>query len=298
MSDHETAIPHPNLPDPTRVRSYAQDLFARLQSLPDGQSCSEDAIRARPDLAEIVRTAITVAEEREGDLLAQAQRKVELEQILGKLIHESGSPLGVLRGCCESLRSECKSRGIRFAHDYLADMRSWCQLITDLLQGAQLELRCPEQLPLNPRRSSLQEIVETAIASVAPLLDARGFSATAIRRHGLESLPPLLLDATLMKYVIAQLLRNAIAHAYSDPGAFQVELKADRTDAAWHIYITSYGAALEPASVFAEGTPIARQHALGPGDGLGAAKRLVERHGGKLVLVNLHLPTTFKLSLP
>jgi signal transduction histidine kinase len=288
MAAYDRMIHRSDASHPSDTPSYAHEVVARLNSLSNGRTWSAETINQHPDLALMLSAAIAVGEERERNLLVLAERKRELERILARLIHESGQPIGVLRGCCEHLRSECNSRGISFRHDYLADMHSWCNVIADLLQEATIELRSFGQISLNARRTSLQATVERAIASVAPSLDARGFSVASIRRQGLAPLVPLCVDTTLLQYSIGRLLRSAIDHSYPEPQAFHVELRAERADTAWHIHIVSYGRPVDPTMAFADGTPA----------GLGTARRLVEQHGGDLDLLRPALPTMFLLSLP
>lgn len=144
------------------------------------------------------------------------------------------------------------------------------------------------------------------------LHDARVQRACEI--HGLtRSLPKLLVDKQRMEQVFYNLIQNAIKYSRWAGGTIRVRHRAVRrsfpgdAQQEWHqITVSNFGIGVPPGeeeSIFSEyvrGSNVATVSGGQSGTGLGLAvsRRIVENHGGHLILLQREAPTTFAVFLP
>lgn len=211
-------------------------------------------------------------------LREQDRRKTEF---LATLAHELRNPLAPVRFATELLRrsppgGEVAARAQDIIERQVSNMT---RLIDDLLDISRVSRGLIE---LELERVALNKVVEAALETSRPLLDAAG-------HHVEVSLPaePVWLDAdaTRLSQVLGNLLNNAAK--YTPPGG-KVRLAATLVAGAVEIDVADSGIGIpreQIGQLFQMFTqlPNAASHSQGGlGIGLALVRRLVELHGGSV----------------
>lgn len=233
-------------------------------------------------------------------LLSQERRA----KALGKLTHELRVPLVAIRGASEFMM---RTKGVQefFDYDYPGDIWAWSELMSRLLDSADLFRFSPEQIRIRPTETWLMsEVIAPAVNEVRLLLRERRFRANRIRYGRFEQIPRLNIDRGLFHQVMFNLLSNAIKHAYSDPDAFEVQIDGERLGGGFVIRVRDWGPGIEEGmeeAIFQEGVrgPRAKERdVVGQGLGLWVVRRGIEAHGGTVRVTNRYQPTEFSIYLP
>jgi signal transduction histidine kinase len=123
-----------------------------------------------------------------------------------------------------------------------------------------------------------------------------------IRCEVAEHLPPIRVDADALSRAVWNLLENAAK--YSPPGT-PIDLRAACVDGTVRIIVQDRGPGIPPEDharvfeKFARGTAATRTGISGVGIGLALVKRIVEAHGGRMILESQPgLGSTFTIELP
>ena len=229
--------------------------------------------------------------------LQEADRRKN--DFLATLAHELRNPLAPIRNAVELLRMKgplpVDKRGPADVIDRQA--RALTRLVDDLLDISRIT---QNRLELRREPASLAAIVEAAIESSRPLIDAGS--------HELEVKLPdepivLLADVTRIAQVISNLLNNSAR--YSDKqGRINIEVKRDDMEAV--VIVADEGIGI-PASMlsrvfdmFVQVDRAQERGRHGLGVGLALSKQLVEMHGGHISAQSggPGLGSTFEVRLP
>jgi light-regulated signal transduction histidine kinase (bacteriophytochrome) len=158
--------------------------------------------------------------------------------------------------------------------DFAVDgSRRLVRMIADLVQYARIGTRGRELAPTDTGRL-VQEAIEAA--------------TTAIERTGaavsVGPLPTLLADEAQLSRLFRVLLDNALTYRGEDPP--RIEVQAAREGSAWVFAVRDNGAGFEMAQAERVFGICQRLHTRGeyPGSGMGLAiaRRIVQRHGGRI----------------
>lgn len=217
------------------------------------------------------------ARKRAEQALREADRRKD--EFLAVLGHELRSPLAPLRNAVEILRLAGDRRAV--AEQARATIERQVihmgRLVDDLLDVARIARGVIE---LKRERVDIAEVVQTAIGTVRPQVDAA--------RHDLTvSLSELWLraDPVRLAQVIANLLNNAVK--YTPPGG-QIAVSTERRGNEAVVRIKDSGVGIPPEKLheifemFAQVKGSVGQSQGGLGIGLTLVKRLVELHGGRV----------------
>ncbi|MFP3940032.1 MAG: ATP-binding protein [Thermoanaerobaculia bacterium] len=171
------------------------------------------------------------------------------------------------------------------------------RLVDDLLDISRITLG---KVELRRRSVSLDHVVETALETSRPILDAY--------RHEVRVLlpeEPVLVEAdpTRLAQVFANLLNNAAR--YTAPGG-SIGISAERREGEVSVTVSDTGAGLEPEmlarifDLFYQGEERPSQDGAGLGIGLTLVRALVELHGGRVEAVSAGpgLGSSFTVHLP
>src|SRR5688572_5282635 len=234
---------------------------------------------------------------RDEQALQEADRRKN--DFLATLAHELRNPLAPIRNAVELLRMKSQlpidKRGPAEVID--RQTRALTRLVDDLLDISRIT---QNRLELRREPASLSAIVEAAIESSRPLIDAGG--------HGLEVTLPdepivLLADVTRIAQVISNLLNNSAR--YSDKqGVIHVEVRRDHMEAV--VTVVDEGIGIPAAMlgrVFDMFVQVDRAHERGRGGlgvGLALSKQLIEMHGGRISATSggPGLGSTFEIRIP
>lgn len=204
------------------------------------------------------------------------RRKDEFLAVLG---HELRNPLAPILSAVEVLDGQAPSSAQEKARGVVRrQIRQMTRLIDDLLDVGRIT---SDRLVLRPSTVELSAVVDAAIETCRPAMDARG--------HRLDlRLPPtpivLHVDAARISQVLSNLLSNAIK--YTPPGG-DISIVASAGGAGLDIRVRDTGAGIDPSvlpTIFELFVQVEQHERTtgGLGIGLALARQLVEMHGGHL----------------
>jgi PAS domain S-box-containing protein len=205
------------------------------------------------------------------------------DEFLATLSHELRTPLNAILGWAQVLRS-----GARGPADLMKGLETiernalaQTQLIEDLLDMSRIT---SGKLRLNVQTSMPVAFVEAAVETVRPSADAKGLRLeTALD----PSAGPISGDPGRLQQVVWNLLSNAIKFT---PRGGKVQVVLERVNSHVEITITDSGIGIKPELIphlferFRQGDASTTRHYGGLGLGLSIVERLVELHGGTVVI--------------
>ncbi len=210
--------------------------------------------------------------------------------------HELRTPLALIDGYSQSLLHLDLDRPTARRHvERIADAaRRLATLVDDIIDVSQLE---SDMLVLRRTPVAIDGLLRTYVAERADGLDAR-LIALALPRL----LPPVDVDATRIRQVIANLVQNAEKHA--GPRA-PIEIRARHTDDATVVVtVVDGGRGIAPEDRdhvferFYRGRRVRESQVPGSGLGLYLCRRIVEAHGGWIRLDATTRGTSISVGLP
>jgi len=214
------------------------------------------------------------------DALKEAdQRK---DEFLATLAHELRNPLAPIRNAVQLLRvrgsSDPDSQWGREVID--RQVNQMVRLLDDLLDVSRISYN---KLQLRKERIDLQTVVQSAIETSRPLIDAAGHELTVV----LPTAPiPLLADPVRLAQIFSNLLNNAAK--YTRPGG-HIRLAAERRGNDLLVSVIDDGIGIAPEMLpqvfclFSQGNgPLLERSQAGLGIGLALVRGLVELHGGTI----------------
>lgn len=237
----------------------------------------------------------------EATLAAEALRLADRrkDEFLATLAHELRNPLAPIRTASGLLtRPDLPPERVSWAAGVIARQSQTMSLLLDEL----LDLSRVKNgsIALKPEPVELAALIDSAVETVQPLLDAKG--------HDLAlhlPAPSLLLrvDRLRTTQVFVNLLANAAK--YTDPGG-RLKIEAAVSQGQACVRISDNGIGLAPASlgeIFDMFTQVSAQSDRndgGLGIGLTLTRRLVELQGGRIEVNSdgLGQGSTFRVSLP
>lgn len=264
-----------------RTIRYAVETARRAGALRRARDELEARVAERTDALQTMNAALLaeVADRRAAErALREADRRKD--EFLATLAHELRNPLAPLASAVEILSHTAEAarreNALRVVERQVAHM---VRLIGDLIDVSRIT---HGKLELRRDRVPLSSVVESALETARPLLDAR--------RHALElRLPakevPLHVDPMRLAQALANLLANAAK--YTEPGG-RVRLQAERDGADVVLTVADSGIGIPPDhlahvfTMFGQGPRARAAVSGGLGIGLALAKDIVERHGGRV----------------
>lgn len=222
----------------------------------------------------------------------QAQN-LELATLAGGLAHEIRNPLSTIRMNLELLAEDLTTEDLpacRRMLDRVAKLQNECVNLEGVLNDFLQYSRAGQP---DRRECSLNEEVENFLKFLEPQAHEQNVE---LRPHFDANLPPVSLDAKLIRQVLNNLARNAL-HAMPDGGTLEFLTMVRDGDVVLEVIDTGEG--------MDERT---RQHmfqaffstrAGGSGLGLPTVRRIIEAHGGSIACDSeLGRGTRFTIELP
>src|SRR5205814_6821975 len=202
------------------------------------------------------------------------------DQFLATLSHELRSPLNVMLGWTQMLRSGQVGAGAATrGFDILErNVRLQAKLIEDLLDVSRI---VTGKLRVEKRRIDLAAIVDAAADAARPAAQAKKVALTT-------SIEPCLFmeaDAQRLQQVVSNLLTNALKFTLED---HSITVGVHRVDDSAQVVVRDTGIGIAPDLLprifdrFQQGDSSTTRTHAGLGLGLAIVKHLVEQHGGQV----------------
>jgi two-component system sensor histidine kinase CreC len=205
-----------------------------------------------------------------------------VEEYVQALTHEIKSPLSAIRGAAELLQEPMPEAR---REQFLKNIRDETQRIQNLVDRL-LELSAIEKRPglTEIQELRLDELLPEAMASLAPVADARGVRVVMCGPEGCE----VGGDRFLLHQALTNLLQNAIDFS---PSGSTIEVAVTSTNRRHRINIRDHGPGVPEYAldrVFEKFYSLRRPHSGKKGTGLGLSfvKEIAELHRGSAELRN------------
>ncbi|HTU47851.1 MAG TPA: ATP-binding protein [Bryobacteraceae bacterium] len=217
----------------------------------------------------------------------------ELAQFAYVASHDLQEPLRTITSFTQLIESRYKGRLDDDADEFLGYIVSSSRRMTDLINGllTLVRLRKAGQ-PTAP--VSFEELLEEAEAS----LQASIRDNDAIIEHG--ALPALVADKVQFSQVFQNLLSNAIKYRRDEQPLIRVQAKRDSSN--WVFSVADNGRGFNQQfaeRIFGLFQRLHGRDVEGTGIGLSIARKIVERHGGRIWADSEEgVGSTFYFSLP
>ena len=222
--------------------------------------------------------------------MVQRERLAALGELAAIVAHEVRNPLGVIYNAESSLRrvvgpSKDGAVLLDIIHE---ECRRLNQIVGDLIDFAR-----PRELSMQPE--SLAGVVQEAMDIATSQPDA---PRVRVVRNVEGSLPLVRMDRRLIRQAIANIAINAI-QSMPRGGALRVTVRFDASDQSTLVEISDEGSGISEEVLPRIFEPFFTTKAKGAGLGLAVVKRIVEDHGGRIVVSSLvGSGTTFEIRLP
>jgi signal transduction histidine kinase len=224
-------------------------------------------------------------------------------EFISSLSHELRTPLTAISGACELLLEDFAEELSGPQEEYISMISQGAhlirKLIDDVLDLAKLDAK---RLELHAEPLSVAQLVRDTEMLVAPLLTEKGLNWEI---DVAESLPLIHADAVRIRQVLLNLVSNAIKFT---PRGGSVSIRSwlekpvGRKPPQVAISVSDTGCGISPEYqklVFERFRQVRDREARGTGLGLPIAKRLVELHGGRIVLTSaVDQGSTFTFTVP
>jgi PAS domain S-box-containing protein len=213
------------------------------------------------------------------DALKEADRRKD--EFLATLAHELRNPLAPIRNAAQIIKAKLPpDPDLALSRDIIErQVRQMARLLDDLLDVSRITRN---RLELRKRPVSLTSVIESAIETSAPLIEAAGHRFTC-------ELPgePVYLDGDPVR--LAQLFANLLNNAAKyTPDGGRMTLRAERRDQELIVSVKDNGIGFAPDmqarlfEMFSQDKPALERAQGGLGIGLALVKGLVELHGGRV----------------
>jgi signal transduction histidine kinase len=216
----------------------------------------------------------------------------ELQQFAYVASHDLQEPLRTITSFSQLLETQYKGRLDDDADEFIGYIVSSSRRMSDLINGllALVRLRKSGQ----PAAVSLEKLLEDAEVSLQAAIRESG----ARVEH--DPLPELVVDEVQFVQVFQNLISNAIKYKRNEPPLIRVQARRDASN--WIISVSDNGCGFNQQfaeRIFGLFQRLQERSVEGTGMGLSIARKIVERHGGRIWAESKEgVGSTFFFSLP
>jgi two-component system sensor histidine kinase HydH len=208
------------------------------------------------------------------EAVRRSDRLAALGQLAAGLAHELRNPLGTIRASAEML-----TRSVAAENEVAREVAGFISSEVDRTNSLVTRfLDFVRPLELRPAPADLAQVLDRSVAMVEREAAAR--EVTVYKNYS-PDIPPFPLDTELMERVFYNLLANA-AQATAPGGAVTVKTRPAGDNA--EISIIDRGEGIDPKIIDTIFNPFFTTKADGVGLGLAICSKIVDQHGGKIVV--------------
>jgi signal transduction histidine kinase len=252
------------------VRAYADERWAQVVERRTENGCT---IGIRTDITEIKRKSEEI-EEHSREL---QRSNAELEQFAYVASHDLQEPLRMVASYCQLLQRRCKDKLDKDANEFIdfavEGAKRMQQLINDLLNYSRV----------GRKSNGLAPVPVCEVANLA-LANLRGAISDGDVRIEIGDLPTVIGDRALLAQLLQNLISNAIKFRREEPPVIRIGATLEASF--WHFIVEDNGIGIEPEYLERVFLIFQRLHERskypGTGIGLAIAKKVIERHGGRI----------------
>jgi PAS domain S-box-containing protein len=218
--------------------------------------------------------------------LIKSERLAAIGQLAAMVGHDLRNPLTGIAGAAYYLRTKLSSKMDRTTREMLEviekDVKYSDKIIGDLLEYSR-------DVRLDLAETTPKSILKDALTLVKVPKSVQISDST-------ENEPEIKIDAEKMKRVFVNIIKNAID---AMPKGGTLTIKSKETNGNVEIAFTDSGAGMSKETIEKLWTPLFTTKARGIGLGLSICKRIVEAHGGEILVESaIGAGTTFTIAIP
>jgi signal transduction histidine kinase len=257
-------------------------LFQRMEMFKEAR---DQALREVGERKRVEQSLRTNEKKLETLLSELAAKNAELEAFVYTVSHDLKTPIVTIEGFVGALREDFGDNLSAKGEEYLKFMTDAAKKM-ELLINDLLELSRVGRLAEKKTRFPFSEVVQESLATVRPLVQARGIEVTVG-----ENLPVVYGDRKRMVQVLDNLLANAVKYIGKDNPSPRIDIGVAEKNGQKAFFVRDNGIGIESGyfekifQIF-QRLPSAKRAAEGTGIGLTIVRRIIECHGGKIWLTS------------
>ena len=257
-----------------RILAPVKSLASSARSIGRGDFSQRPKVKGSGELGELATAFNSMADDLER---AEKLRR----DLIADTAHELRTPLSNVRGYLEAIRDDVVKPDAATINSLYEEVTLLSRLVNDLQDLALAE---SGQLKLVRQAEDIAQLVGQAVASAGAQAMAKGI---AVVNEVPDGLPPCEADSQRVRQVLHNLLDNAMAHT---PRGGRVTVRAEHRGDQVEVSVADTGEGIPAAelpNIFERFYRVDKSRARatgGHGLGLTIAKRLVEAHGGTIVV--------------
>lgn len=210
------------------------------------------------------------------DILAQMQDKLDvLGEMAAGIAHELRNPLGSIKGAANLLAAGPKGKPQQDAQEYIDIILEEVARLDGILLNFQ---HLTKPIAVQMGTVSLNDIIRKTIR-----LAEIGESSLNVKLELADDLPPVQADASMLKQVILNLVKNA-AEACSGGGELIIRTEGSRKRVTTTFLDNGEGVPSDALARIFE--PFFTTKRSGMGMGLAICRKIIEAHGGRIEAKN------------
>ena len=204
----------------------------------------------------------------------RSERLAALGQLTAGLAHELRNPLGTMRASAEVL-----SKNVAHENEVAQEVAGF--ISTEVDRANSLITRFLEFARPLPLRLKTADIAETIDLAVARLGRENAAAKIAIYKNYSPDIRPFPYDSELMERVVYNLVLNAIQ---ATPPGGAVTVKTRALEAEVEIAVIDRGSGIDPTHLESVFNPFFTTKPTGVGLGLAIVSKIVDEHGGRVLI--------------
>jgi PAS domain S-box-containing protein len=202
----------------------------------------------------------------------------ELERFATAAAHELSEPLHTITGLADLAADRYGEALGTEGGEFLRHISDGARRLQARVDGL-LEYSRGSRRELNWQTVRVGDTVQNVLDGLRARIDERGAAVVA----DLDALPSVRADPQMLEVVLQNLVANALKFSEDEP---RVEIGAEAAEGEWCLWVADHGIGIPPEQQRAVFGLFERLHTperyAGTGLGLALARRIVERHGGRM----------------